>query len=101
MALKKAVKVPSGYSPEYWSISEIRIDKDRNVFVLLDAYIDEDAKKVNKNSPVANGQYLFKAAEAEKVLDFSELQKQGVTIYSRIYELLKLSEPKFSGADDV
>lgn len=100
MALKKAIRINSGYEPEYWSVGHFMYDaRTGKVDVIMLAYRSEAAKKEDKDDPVANASFTILPSDPGRPMLMSELDKAGVNPLKRIYEWAK-KDPQFAGAED-
>lgn len=100
MALKKSIRIKSGYEPEYWSVGQFMYDaRNGNVDVIMFGYRNEVAKKADKDEPVANVSFTVLGNDPKRIMLLSKLDGEGENPLKRIYEWVK-SDPQFKDAVD-
>ena len=100
MAIKKRVKTPSGFEPEYWVLCQLQHDRNSKQDVVTFAgYKDESSFKSGcKPADVIHMRLPHSAAN--KLVDLPDLNKSNMNILKRAYELALL-RPEFDGAAKV
>lgn len=100
MAIKKAIKVPCQYEPEHWVITQIQWDKlTGHSAIHVCGWKDEQAYRDKK--PYVNEAIVrILPGDPDGLMDLGELEKAGMNVRKRAYELIK-KRPEFAGGEDV
>lgn len=92
MALKKATELPSGVVAEYWRIVEFHHNvRDGATRVLLQLYLNEEARRSDKEPLPVYEQIFFTKDDNPLLGDGGEIDAMLAKLYNHIKEVARLS----------